>query len=182
MEKHVARPPFPIHGRIPNFKGAEDAVKNLTKTEIYRRAKRILVAPDSPLKSLRLRVMLDGKTLIMATPRLKRGYAVVNHPSERPSGTIRWIMANATFQSIPGPLDLVVQGCVAVDKHGWRLGKGGGYGDREISLARRLNPNVKVAVICHSLQVVERLPREEWDQKIDVICTEKRCFKTVRNI
>ena len=157
-------------------------MKNLTETEAYRRARRILSAPDSPLKSLRLKVMFDGKTLVMATPRLKKGYAVVENPPARPSGTIRWIMANAKFQSSPGPVDLVVQGCVAVDRYGWRLGKGGGYGDREISLARSLNPNVKVAVICHSLQVVEKLPHEKWDQKVDLICTEKECMKALRKI
>ncbi|RLF03982.1 MAG: 5-formyltetrahydrofolate cyclo-ligase, partial [Thermoprotei archaeon] len=35
MEKNVALPPFPIYGRIPNFKGADEAARRLRSIKEY---------------------------------------------------------------------------------------------------------------------------------------------------
>jgi 5-formyltetrahydrofolate cyclo-ligase len=69
---------------------------------------------------------------------------------------------------------LVITGCVAVDLRGFRLGKGGGYGDKEISLLRSLSPRVPVATTIHELQLVEQVPVEVWDRQVDIIATPKR--------
>ena len=176
VDRSIALPPYPVEGRIPNFKGALEASNNLVRLPAYIRARKVLVAPDSPLKYLRIKVARDGKTLVMATPRLRRGYAFLTRNLKTYNGTIKATMMNSTFKDNPGAVDLVVEGCVAVDKDGWRLGKGGGYGDREIRLARTLNPKVVVAVICHSFQVVDEVPHEDYDQRVDLICTERFCF------
>ncbi|MFB6357278.1 MAG: 5-formyltetrahydrofolate cyclo-ligase, partial [bacterium] len=45
---------FPgAEGRIPNFKGREDARDVLVKTDAYRRAETIKINPDSPQKPVR---------------------------------------------------------------------------------------------------------------------------------
>ncbi|MFZ8808126.1 MAG: 5-formyltetrahydrofolate cyclo-ligase, partial [Pyrobaculum sp.] len=37
-ERDLAAFPRPVYGRIPNFKGAEEACRNLASTEEFRRA------------------------------------------------------------------------------------------------------------------------------------------------
>ena len=49
----VARFPFPPHGRIPNFLGAEVAALRLLDVEPWKSATAIKVNPDSPQRPLR---------------------------------------------------------------------------------------------------------------------------------
>ena len=58
-----------------------------------------------------------------------------------------------------------------VDLKGNRLGKGGGYGDREIKKARQLNKEITVITTVHDMQVVKKVPTEKHDEKVDIIVT-----------
>jgi 5-formyltetrahydrofolate cyclo-ligase len=49
----VAHFPFPPHGRIPNFAGAEVAALRLLEIEPWKSATAIKVNPDSPQRPLR---------------------------------------------------------------------------------------------------------------------------------
>ena len=58
----VARFPFPPHGRIPNFAGAEVAAARLLDIEPWRSATAIKVNPDSPQRPLRAEALRRGRT------------------------------------------------------------------------------------------------------------------------
>jgi 5-formyltetrahydrofolate cyclo-ligase len=183
LDEKIAAPPFPIRGRIPNFVGSEKAARNLDKVPEYLSAKVVLSAPDYVLFYARIKCLMDGKVLFMATPNLKKGYLLLEpekicelRAASTISGAFRF---GKRIQTIMSP-DFVIEGCVAVDEEGHRLGKGGGYGDKEIALARIKNPNVTVAVLCSSKQVVDKVPFEEGDQLVDYIITETSVFKIKR--
>jgi 5-formyltetrahydrofolate cyclo-ligase len=74
-------------------------------------------------------------------------------------------------------VDLVVTGCVAATPGGTRLGKGGGYGDREIAAIRERFSGVPVVATIHELQLVDSIPLEKHDQRIDVIVTPERTIR-----
>jgi len=174
----IARFPLPCRGRIPNFVDAEKAAALLREIEEYRKAKTIFVNPDSPQFYVRRQALLDGKTVVMASPRLKKGFIVLKSELlkgiEDEASTIKGAFRHGKLSEEIPKVDLAVQGSVAVDPHGNRLGKGGGYGDREIRLIREsYGSGVKVVTTVHSTQVVSSVPREEGDQKIDIIITEK---------
>ena len=57
--------PKPLQGRIPNFKGAKEAARNLTKTKEFRNAKVIKVHPSLNATSFREYVLRSGKTLLV---------------------------------------------------------------------------------------------------------------------
>ncbi|RLG18327.1 hypothetical protein DRN63_01620 [Nanoarchaeota archaeon] len=76
--KGVARFPFPIEGRIPNFEGSEIAAKRVRELGEWRRAKVILANPDHAQKKVREFALRDGKILLMASPRLRSGYILIN--------------------------------------------------------------------------------------------------------
>ena len=56
----VARFPFPPHGRIPNFVGAQVAAARLLDIEPWKSATAIKVNPDSPQRPLRAEALRRG--------------------------------------------------------------------------------------------------------------------------
>lgn len=184
-ERGVARYPLPCYGRIPNFEGSEQAALRLTATDEWRRSMAILANPDYAQKPVRENALKQGKIIVMATPRLKRGFIVID-PSrakrmEDYASTIRGAFKLGSLVDKPPKIDLVVTGCVAVDREFNRLGKGGGYGDREISLARTLYGYIPVATTIHDLQLVDRIPVEKHDVKVDIVATPTRLLYRKRN-
>ena len=185
QERGIAKFPLPCWGRIPNFQGAEKAAENLRKLEEWRKAKVIFVNPDSPQRKVRENALKDGKILVMASPRLKRGFLVIKPEKVRSreayASTIKGAFRYAEqTQNFPKP-DLVVTGSVAVDIHGNRLGKGGGYGDRELEIIRSRFGGVPVATTIHDMQIVDSVPSEPHDQKVDIIVTPTRTIRVKFN-
>ncbi|MCR5813384.1 MAG: 5-formyltetrahydrofolate cyclo-ligase [Desulfovibrio sp.] len=71
-------------------------------------------------------------------------------------------------QSPPQAIDLYILPGLAFDRKGTRLGFGAGYYDQALAA----QPEARVAGICYAFQLVEQLPRNSWDQNVDLICTE----------
>ena len=70
----MARFPFPPHGRIPNFAGAELAAARLLEFEPWKSATAIKVNPDLPQHQLRAEALRRGITVFVPTPRLRGGF------------------------------------------------------------------------------------------------------------
>ena len=81
----------------------------------------------------------------------------------------------ASFPAMEDPraLDLVFVPSLAVDMEGYRLGHGGGYYDRFISLFQNSKTRpLFVAIQFADLLFARRLPREVHDMAVDVIVTD----------
>ena len=63
---------------------------------------------------------------------------------------------------------LIVVPALAFDRHGFRLGYGGGYYDRLLAKARCAS----VGLAFHET-LLGSLPREEWDRPVTAVCTEE---------
>ena len=61
---------------------------------------------------------------------------------------------------------------LAYDRDGYRLGYGGGYYDRSLRALRRTRPIVAVG-LAYTEQLMQGLPREEHDEPLDWIVTER---------
>ena len=178
-DKKLARFPFPIQGRIPNFKGAEAAAKRLLEVPPWKGAKYLKINPDSPQKPLREEALKRGITYLMPTPRLKAGFKKFD-PARIPPESFREAAALSTgdrwaeevpLDAIP-KLDAIVAGSVAVTSTGKRCGKGEGYSDIEFAILRELGHQpVPVATTVHSIQIVDDFPRDEIDLPLSVIVT-----------
>jgi len=188
-ERGVARFPKPVRGRIPNFVGAEEAAARLFSLDVWRRSRVVKVNPDSPQKPVRLAALRQGKLLVMATPRLRQGFLLLD-PRRIPShlyekaATIRGafqlgkIVGLDELKSID--IDLIVTGSVAVDMRGNRVGKGEGYAELEYGIARELgivSKETPVATTVHDLQIVDSIPREPHDLTVDIIATPTKLVK-----
>ena len=70
----------------------------------------------------------------------------------------------------PAP-DLIIVPGLAFDRRGTRLGMGGGYYDRLLALPRYKN-SLRLG-LAYSFQLVDSLPREDWDVPVHAVCTEQ---------
>lgn len=182
LEKRgIARFPIPVKGRIPNYVGARKAALQLRKMLAWKRAKRIFCNPDFAQRDVREFALKDEKLLIVASPRLKKGLLQIDPKlvkgNEKAAATIRGLLEfGIPIKSIP-KIDLVVQGSVAVDSAGNRLGKGSGYGDKEIKMlksAGAIGKGTPIVTLVHDAQILERIPAEPHDEKINLIITPTR--------
>ena len=127
------------YGKIPDFKGSDIAAQTLAKTEEWKKSKTIFVSPDSAQTPVRYLALKDNKNLIMASPNLEHGYYFLDGSSldgvemeaSTKEGALKYKTDNDSTHHLS--VDLLVEGSVAVDREGHRIGKGKGYGDREIA-------------------------------------------------
>ncbi len=77
-DKNLYIPPKSPYGRIPNFKGSTAGAELLRSTPQWKNSKTIFSSPDSAQKKVRELALKDKKLLIMASPKLKKGYQLIN--------------------------------------------------------------------------------------------------------
>jgi 5-formyltetrahydrofolate cyclo-ligase len=185
LEKHgVARFPLPCYGRIPNFADSEKAADRVKLLKEWKDAKVIFANPDYAQQKVRECALSDGKILVMASPGLKHGYIVIDPRDvkglEKYASTIRGAFKHGKIinaEEIPKP-NLIVEGSVAVDVHGHRVGKGQGYGDIEVSTLKRMFGEIPTLTTVHDMQIVEAVPFEEKDEKVSIIITPTKVVLT----
>ena len=189
VAQRVARFPFPIEDRIPNFTGAEAAAARAAALPEWRRAHRLKCNPDAPQRPVRLRALREGKIVFMAVPRLRAARCFIELDPHRLDGRLAEAstiagaakLGRAVGPDALGAIDLVVAGSVAVNANGRRLGKGGGYSDLEWALARELgvvSARTPVLTTVHDLQILRAaIPVTAHDVPVDLIVTPSRVIR-----
>ncbi len=191
-ERDIARFPRPVYGRIPNFEGAEEAARLAAGLKVFRDAEVVKANPDSPQRWLRLEALLQGKVLVMATPRLREGFLLIDprrvpYRFLREASTIRG--AFRFGERLPTPrslarlssIDLIVTGSVAVSPQtGARIGKGEGYAELEYAILRELGlvgEETPIITTVHEVQLVPDIPAEPHDVAVDIVVTPRRVIR-----
>jgi 5-formyltetrahydrofolate cyclo-ligase len=172
-----------VHGYIPDFNGADAAADRLSQLSAWQAARVIKAVPDRAQQPVRERALRDRKLLYMAAPKLADGQPfyfldparVPVSPAQAADREVAAQIGTKVATDHMRPIDLVVCGSVAVNRHGTRLGKGAGYSDIELALlqeARLISPDTVIATTVHELQVLdETLPETTHDFSVDVIVT-----------
>jgi 5-formyltetrahydrofolate cyclo-ligase len=149
----------------------------LTELPEWQAARRIKCNPDAPQRAVRLAALRQGKTVVMAVPRLRAERCFLRLDPRALEGKLAQAatIKGASMFGVPvlpgqiGHIDLVVAGSVAVNERGARVGKGGGYSDLEFALARSLG-----------LVVAEAIPMTAHDVPLDVVVTPERVIRARR--
>ena len=185
---------FPgAEGRIPNFAGAKLAAERLANHRLWKRAQVIKANPDSPQTHARRAALEDGKTLIVAVPRLRDIHPFrvldpkrLSKKALREAATIKGAMRHGrvvALDELP-EIDLVLCGSVAVNLSGARVGKGGGYSDLEYGIlidAGRIDEHTTVATTAHPIQIVrEHLMMTAHDLPVDLVATPRAAIEVER--
>lgn len=176
---------------IADFNGSDRAVARLTRLPVYQNADILFVAPDNCLELLRWKCLLDGKTILMTTYGIRRGFwlldpALIQPRDYRYAATLdgmERVAQPVTLQDIrtnyKGGLGLLVTGSGAINTHGVRFGKGHGFFDLEWAMlwsvgAVSISRSVIVAIV-HDCQLLdEELQPEDFDTVCDVVITPTR--------
>ena len=74
-------------------------------------------------------------------------------------------------------LDLILLPLVAVDKAGYRLGKGGGYYDTTLLDISRSKTHPILCGAGFNNQLVDVVPKHEWDIRLDYFASDKQLIK-----
>lgn len=193
-EKDIARFPRPVHHRIPNFDGAEEATERLAELPEFKSAKCVKVNPDTPQRAVRHLVLEQKKTLLTPQPRLRTGFFSTISMDTLPNEVTIEHCTNSKGVAKHGTpvtlndeytVDLVVVGSTAVCPNtGARVGKGEGFAELEwgiLSLQGNLDPaKTLVVTTVHDEQVVDDIPSGQLtkhDVPVDIIVTPTRTIR-----
>nr|WP_222132338.1 5-formyltetrahydrofolate cyclo-ligase [Pseudonocardia sp. C8] len=171
------------YGRIPNFIGADVAADRLAALPVWKDTRVIKAVPDKAQLPARARALREGKVVYMAAPKLAPpqpfylldpAELTVSAEDAASSRTAPSVARNVGLDELR-PVDLIVCGSVAVNRHGVRIGKGAGYSDIEVALlaqAGLIGPSTTIVTTVHPLQVIEDdIPETNHDFSVDVIVT-----------
>ena len=153
-------------------------IKKFTASELYRAAQVVMAYASTPeelqLAELFAACFDDGK--ILAIPLIvargeMRAVAVPNFDAlEVGAFGIHTVKRELRQFVEPAQIDCVIVPGAAFDVQGGRLGLGGGYYDRFLPQAANA---VKVA-LAYDFQLVDALPTEPHDVKLDAVITTER--------
>jgi 5-formyltetrahydrofolate cyclo-ligase len=185
---------FPgAEGRIPNFAGAKQAAERLAGHRLWKRAQVVKANPDSPQTHARRLALEQGKTVVMAVPRLRDAHPFrvldprrLSGRAKKEAATIKGALRHGkvvALEEIP-EVDFVLCGSVAVNLNGARVGKGGGFSDLEFGLLieeGRIDEHSVIATTVHPIQIVrENLMMTAHDLAIDMIATPRAVIDVER--
>ena len=186
---------FPgAEGRIPNFAGARLAAEKLAGHRLWKRARgrsRPIPTPRRPTPAAwRLE---EGKTLIMAVPRLRDPHPFrvlepkrLSKAAIKEAATIKGALKHGRVVALDDlpEIDFVLTGSVAVNLSGARIGKGGGYNDLEYGIlidAGKIDDHTTIATTVHPIQILRRhLPVISHDLPVDLIATPRAVIEVER--
>ena len=98
--KDIATFPRPVHGRIPNFRGADATARKLTELDEFKKTKTLKVNPDAPQRPVRYLTLCEKKLLVMPRPRL-RSHLILLDPSMIPKNVLYKASAiSGTFTTV----------------------------------------------------------------------------------
>ena len=188
-ESGEARFPFPPHGRIPNFAGADAAADRLAATDEWQEAETVKANPDAPQLPVRRAALRAGKTLYVAVPRLRdeQCFRRLDPDAVDDYDAATTVSGIDEYGAPVGPdemetVDLIVSGSVAVSEAGTRIGKGEGYSDLEFAVLRvfgLVDDDTTAATTVHERQVVDDVPPPaDHDVPMDLVVTPERTVRT----
>lgn len=191
----VAKPDSRFHYNfkefIPDFEGSDKAVLSLIEMPLYKEAETIFVTPDNCLEKFRERAMLDGKTQVISTYGIRRGFVELK-PDDAPEHLAPYAVLLDVMEEMGNYISLsdlkdrhsfdwLVTGASAVNKKGVRFGKGHGFFDLEWAMLYQIgavNEETPVIAFVHDCQVVDlELELSPFDTVCDYIITPTRMIE-----
>jgi len=187
--RHVALPDsrfhFEFQSYIPDFIGSDQALVRLIGLKIYQDSRLLFITPDNCLEGLRCRALQDGKTLLVTSYAIRRGFYVLE-PERVSPADYRYASTLDGMERVGRPvtlyelkslgkIDLVVTGASVINLQGVRFGKGHGFFDLEwgmLYMVGMVSPETILVAFVHDYQIVDlNLEATLYDSVCDMIVT-----------
>ncbi len=166
---------------------SESIVQKVIKTPEYREADNILLYADYCREVMTRGIFEDAllhrekiyfprvdkltNTMdffqVISIRQLDRGYKDILEPREDVRTRYKFLPREDTLAILPG---------VAFDTSGYRIGYGKGFYDRFLASRRQLS----TMALAYSCQIIDEIPRDEHDIKMDKIVTEEIIYSFLR--
>jgi 5-formyltetrahydrofolate cyclo-ligase len=177
---------------IADFQGSSEATAHFTALPCYKDAKFIFITPDNCLEELRLQTLRDGKTFLVTTYSIRRGFWILD-PADIPESRYEYActldgmervarqVSLSDLLDMSPKIDLMITGTGAINTKGIRYGKGHGFFDLEWAMLFTLglvdNDTTTVAMV-HDCQVLsQELHPAEFDTVCDLVVTPTRVIE-----
>lgn len=155
--------------------------KALFESEVYKNSKVVFiyVNMDSEINTTEIikellssdkKVAVPKVIPINAKERQMKALKIDSMLQLNESGAFGILEPSMECEDISEEVDLIIMPGLAFDVKGNRLGYGGGFYDRFL----RKYPNGKRVALCYDFQILDEVPREFFDEKVQVIISEKR--------
>ena len=145
----------------PEFKGAKIVASYVSYD----------LEPDTTI--LNAEILKLGKTLLLPRMDIDRSLSWIPWDGREELLTRTKNYQEPQGQAFEGEIDLYIVPALAVDKHGYRLGQGGGSYDRALAGAT----GWKIALINENELLAEPLPVESHDQPVNAVATPSRLVR-----
>lgn len=192
VAKPDSRYHFNFNEFIPDFEGSDQATQRLIENTIYKDAQTIFVTPDNCLEEFREQALLDGKTQVISTYGIRRGFVELS-PNDTPDHLARYVVLLDVMEEAGNYISLselkekgvqfdwLITGASAVNTKGVRFGKGHGFFDLEWAMLYEIgsvNAQTPVIAFVHDCQVVDiDLDLSPFDTVCDYIVTPTRLIE-----
>jgi 5-formyltetrahydrofolate cyclo-ligase len=166
---------------------AEDAEKlsagvafQLSKMSRYANARTVLFfaakGKEVQTKSLILKALRSGKKVLLPITNMAKEKLEIaeirNYDTDLKIGSFGIPEPVKRQESASEKIDLVIVPGLAFGRDGNRIGYGLGFYDKLLPELKEINPGMKSIGLAYNFQVLDRVPRNELDWKVDVIITE----------
>lgn len=184
--------PRMIYNRIPNFIGNDKAAALLAETPEFKNAKSIKVNIDIAQDPVKVEAFNAGKDLYVPPSRDSRClYTKIECPADADAKLRQKILKIVNWKEHKKDIavedkvtmDMVVIGSVVVSRDGYRIGRGNGFVDLDVSTLIHLGvitPETLIVTTVHDLQVTDQLPThlfEKHDTPVDMIVTPSEVIR-----
>jgi len=189
--KHVAIPDSrfdrDLREFVPDFFGSDEASRRVTSLNEWNAASRVFCAPDNSVEHLRYEALAAGKSILVPTNGLRRGFAhldgaVLARSDLRHAASLDGMESYGTTLG-PGDLrrfgtiELIITGATAATTDGRHIGGGQRYLALEWTMMEQLglvSTDVPVVALLHDCQLVDEVVEADHDCLIDFIATNSR--------
>jgi 5-formyltetrahydrofolate cyclo-ligase len=182
---------FDFNEFIPDYAGSEIGNQRIRELLVYKSGHTLFITPDNNLTSLREGAIMDGKTIIMPTYGIIRGFLIIARKDvpqgqEAFAATLDGMDRFAEPISLEGitslgSIDVMVTGASVITLEGLRFGKGHGYFDLEWAMMRMIgvvDENTPLIAVAHDCQITEvDIVPEPHDTIIDYIVTPSQTIE-----
>ncbi|KAH9862997.1 hypothetical protein J1614_010667 [Plenodomus biglobosus] len=184
----------------PDFRHSDIAIGQVAELPCYKNASTILITPDNSLEGLRYRALRDGKRVLVATYRLRRGFVLLDPANideachrhaacldgMEKSGLGRAVtMAQLRDEGVN--VDMCAVGALALNEQGVMIWEGQALFEVQWALLQDigvLSNNAAVAAVAHACQVIDEValgvdkfvPDKKGEVQCDYVVTPERVF------
>lgn len=144
-------------------------VENLKQNSYYKNAKNVMIFYPTKYEVNLLSLLDDSKKFYLPKVKDKDLLVCPYQKGDKLEKSYFNILEPVSAPVNPEVLDLIVVPALMVDSNGYRLGYGGGFYDRFLSLLMEKSKNFKTVCAIPKELLVKYLPKEKFDISIDII-------------